>query len=67
MESKLKSNPLFNELFDLTGKTARVTGGSKGLGRTAVETLAQAGANVAFCSRHLEEAEIVAKEITEQT
>jgi NAD(P)-dependent dehydrogenase (short-subunit alcohol dehydrogenase family) len=63
----LKSNALFNELFDLTGKVALVTGGSKGLGRIAVETLARAGANVAFCSRHQEEAETVAKEITKQT
>jgi NAD(P)-dependent dehydrogenase (short-subunit alcohol dehydrogenase family) len=63
----LKSTPLFNELFDLTGKVALVTGGSKGLGRTAVETLARAGAEVAFCSRNQEEAENVAKEIAEQT
>jgi NAD(P)-dependent dehydrogenase (short-subunit alcohol dehydrogenase family) len=63
----LKPSPLFNELFNLTGKIALVTGGSKGLGRTAVETLAHAGANVAFCSRQREEAEIVAKEISEQT
>ncbi len=63
----MKSNALFNELFDLTGKVALVTGGSKGLGRIAVETLARAGANVAFCSRHQEEAETVAKEITKQT
>jgi NAD(P)-dependent dehydrogenase (short-subunit alcohol dehydrogenase family) len=63
----LKSNALFNELFDLTGKVALVTGGSKGLGRIAVETLARAGANVAFCSRHQEKAETVAKEIAEQT
>jgi NAD(P)-dependent dehydrogenase (short-subunit alcohol dehydrogenase family) len=63
----LKSNALFNELFDLTGKVALVTGGSKGLGRTAVETLARAGADVAFCSRHQKEAETVAKEIAEQT
>jgi len=66
-ELKLKPNPLFNELFDLTGKVALITGGSKGLGRTAVETLARAGANVAFCSRHREEAKIVAKEIAKQT
>lgn len=63
----LKSNPLFNELFDLTGKIALVTGGSKGLGRIAVETLARAGADVALCSRHQKEAETVAKETASQT
>ena len=63
----MKSTPLLNELFGLTGKVALVTGGSKGLGRIAVETLARAGADVAFCSRHQEEAETAAREIAEET
>lgn len=37
--------------FDLTGKCAVVTGGSKGLGRAIADALAQAGANVAIVSR----------------
>ena len=37
------------ELFDLTGKTAIVTGGARGLGRQAALALAEAGANVAIC------------------
>ena len=37
--------------FDLTGKCAVVTGGSKGLGRTIADALAQAGADVAIVSR----------------
>jgi NAD(P)-dependent dehydrogenase (short-subunit alcohol dehydrogenase family) len=37
--------------FDLTGKHALVTGGSKGLGRTIAAALAQAGADVAIVGR----------------
>lgn len=37
--------------LDLTGKTALITGGSRGIGRTTVETLAAAGARVAFTYR----------------
>ncbi|MEG2421526.1 MAG: SDR family NAD(P)-dependent oxidoreductase, partial [Oscillospiraceae bacterium] len=35
-----------NELFDLTGKRALVTGGGRGLGRGMAEGLAEAGATV---------------------
>jgi gluconate 5-dehydrogenase len=38
-------------LFDLTGKTAMVTGASRGLGRTFANALAAAGADVAVTSR----------------
>ncbi|MEN1759709.1 SDR family oxidoreductase [Anoxynatronum sibiricum] len=36
------------KMFDLTGKTAVVTGGSRGLGKAMVKALAGAGANVAI-------------------
>ena len=39
------------EMFDLSGKVAIVTGGSRGLGRQAALALAEGGADVAICSR----------------
>lgn len=42
------------ELFDLTGKTAIVTGGSRGIGREMAEALAEAGANLMLCARRQE-------------
>jgi NAD(P)-dependent dehydrogenase (short-subunit alcohol dehydrogenase family) len=49
--------------FDLTGRAAIITGGTKGLGRSMAEGLASAGANVMLVSRHLNEARAVADEI----
>ncbi len=42
------------ELFDLTGKTAIVTGGSRGIGKEMAEALAEAGANLMLCARRRE-------------
>jgi NAD(P)-dependent dehydrogenase (short-subunit alcohol dehydrogenase family) len=39
-------------IFDLTGKVALVTGGSKGLGKAMARGLAEAGADVVISSRH---------------
>src|SRR3954471_2743033 len=41
-------------LFDLSGKAALVTGGSRGLGREMAEGLAEAGASLMLCARREE-------------
>src|SRR4029077_1932719 len=40
-----------NELFDLSGRVAIVTGGSRGLGQEMAEGLAEAGASLMLCAR----------------
>jgi len=40
-----------SELFDLSGRTAIVTGGSRGLGLEMAEGLAEAGASLMLCAR----------------
>ncbi|MBU8728511.1 SDR family oxidoreductase [Cytobacillus oceanisediminis] len=42
------------DLFDLTGKTALITGGGRGLGAQIAEGFAEAGANIVLCSRKVE-------------
>jgi NAD(P)-dependent dehydrogenase (short-subunit alcohol dehydrogenase family) len=49
--------------FDLSGKTALVTGGSRGLGREIALEFARRGANVVIASRKLEACEAVAEEV----
>ena len=53
--------------FDLSGKVALVTGGSRGLGRQMVLAFAQAGADVVIASRRLETCEQVADEVRRLT
>ncbi len=54
------------KLFDLTGRSALVTGGSRGLGQAMAAGLASAGADVVLTSRHEEEAATAAAEIAAQ-
>ena len=42
------------ELFDLSGRTAIITGGSRGIGKEMAEGLAEAGAKLVLCARRSE-------------
>ncbi len=50
-------------MFDLTGKTAIVTGASRGIGEAIAKGFARAGADLALVSRNLSTLQEVAKEI----
>jgi NAD(P)-dependent dehydrogenase (short-subunit alcohol dehydrogenase family) len=52
-----------HELFDLSGKVALITGGSRGLGLQMVRAFARAGADVIVASRKLDACEAVADEV----
>ena len=51
------------DLFDLSGKTAIITGGSRGLGREMALAFAEHGADVVVASRKVENCEDVARQI----
>jgi NAD(P)-dependent dehydrogenase (short-subunit alcohol dehydrogenase family) len=55
------------QLFDLTGRVALVTGGSKGLGRAMARGFAETGADVVISSRHDDELAATAAEIRRAT
>ncbi len=56
---------MMQDLFDLSGKVALVTGGSKGLGKAMARGFAEAGADVLITSRHEDELKAAVAEIGE--
>lgn len=53
--------------FDLSGRTAIVTGGAAGIGRGIAEGLAEAGADIVIGSRQLDKCIQACREIADQT
>ena len=56
-------NRTVQQLFDLSGKTALVTGGSRGLGLQLAHALGEAGAKVMISSRKASDLEVAAAEL----
>src|SRR5207248_11041187 len=54
------------DLFDLSGKTALITGGSRGLGLQIAEALGELGAKVAITARKQGELDEAAARLSEQ-
>jgi gluconate 5-dehydrogenase len=55
--------PALRQLFDLSGKTALITGGSRGLGLQIAEALGEYGARIAISARKTEELEEAVKHL----
>jgi gluconate 5-dehydrogenase len=51
------------QLFDLSGQTALVTGGSRGLGLQMAEALGEAGAKIMLTSRKAADLEVAAADL----
>jgi len=62
MQTSYKNTP-----FDLSGRTALVTGGGRGLGKEMARVLAQAGATVGICSRTELQIKASAHELSQET
>lgn len=58
---------MFENLFNLSGKVALITGGSKGLGKAMARGFAEAGADVIITSRHEEELKPALDEVLHNT
>ncbi len=56
-----------NQIFDLSGKVAVITGGSRGLGAEMAKAFAAHGADLVIASRKLENCESLAEEIASET
>jgi NAD(P)-dependent dehydrogenase (short-subunit alcohol dehydrogenase family) len=57
------TNPFAGSLFDLSGRTALISGSSRGIGQAIAERMAQHGANVVITGRKLPAAQTVADAI----
>ena len=64
--SQTDGGPMSLHLFDLTGRTALVTGSSRGLGRAMAEGLARAGARIILNGAHAERLEDAAAGMRDQ-
>src|SRR5262245_11428330 len=62
MQLSFKNTP-----FDLSGRSALVTGASRGLGKEMARLLARAGAEVAICSRTESQITVAAQELSRET
>jgi gluconate 5-dehydrogenase len=51
------------QLFDLTGRVALVTGGSRGLGLQMAHALGEAGAKVMLSARKADELEVAVQDL----
>ena len=69
LQSRLspKKYSMKSSLFDLAGKVALVTGGSKGLGKAMARGFAEAGADIVISSRHEDELKSALNEILDGT
>lgn len=56
-----------SKLFDLSGKTALITGGGRGIGRAIAQGLAEHGANIALVARTKEQLDAAAQQIRKDT
>jgi 3-oxoacyl-[acyl-carrier protein] reductase len=56
---------MLSKLFDLGGRCALVTGGSKGIGKAVARGYAEAGADVVISARHEDDLKAAAQEIGE--
>ena len=59
--------PTPSDLFDLSGRVAVVTGGSRGLGKEMVLAFARQGADVVIASRKIDACQALAKQVEGET
>ncbi len=63
----MKRSDMLSEYFDLAGKVAVVTGGSRGLGLEIAKALAAVGARVVIASRKAEACDAAAAQVAEES